>query len=238
MLDPLGDEPPTRRRLSARQRTLVEATGLAGLEAMRGNASEARRQADEVKAVCAKLGQLKLALAKQVSGWVALLTEDMTTAEADLVESFELFMSMGEIGYLSTTAALLAEALYQQDRLEEAREETEIAERAPGVDVATHVMWRITRGKLLAQDGDIEEAHRLVCEAVDRAADTDDLNLRGDSKAALAMVLSAGGRSAEASAARAEAVDLYEQKGNLVSARKADRAASISRGRPRPLAAD
>jgi predicted ATPase/DNA-binding SARP family transcriptional activator len=228
MLDPVGDQPPARQRLSARQRMLVEATGLAGLEALRGNATEARRQADRAKAVSRELGQLKLALTEQVTGWVALLADDLATAEADLAESLEIFRSMGELGYLSTTVALLAEVLCQQDRLDEAWELTEIAERAPEVDVATHVMLRITRGKLLARRGEIEEAHRLVCEAVDRAADTDDLNLRGDTKAALAAVLSAAGRSAEASAAGAEAVELYEQKGNLVSARKAGWAASIA----------
>ena len=126
---------------------------------------------------------------------------------------------MGEKGYLSTVAAELAQALYEQRLFEEAERFTHISqELGPLDDYATQVEWRGTRAKLLAMRGELDPAVALAEEAVALAADTDYLNLQGDSLKDLAEVLSLGGRIGESVSRSREALELYERKGNVVSA--------------------
>ena len=102
-------------------RAVVEAAGLAGLEAMLGNFAEARLLCDRAKAILEELGQtLKLAILRQVSGWVELLAGTPDAAERELRWSYETLEDMGEKGYLATSAALLAEACYALGRYPDA----------------------------------------------------------------------------------------------------------------------
>jgi serine/threonine protein kinase len=213
-----GREPP-----SAKQRALVEATGLAGLEAMRGELERARNLSAAAKALCDETGQkLKRATLRQVTARVALLAEEPADAEVDLRRSSEILEEMGEIGFLSTTAALLAEAQYAQGDLDAALETTRTVERrAADEDIEPQVLWRATRAKVAARTGDVEGGRTLVPEAVALAAKTDYLNLRADSQIALAVVASAEGRHDETRAGIARAVKLYERKGNVVAAGRA-----------------
>jgi tetratricopeptide (TPR) repeat protein len=126
---------------------------------------------------------------------------------------------MGEKGYLSTVAAELAQALYEQRRFDESERFTHVSqELGPLEDLATQVEWRGTRAKLLARRGELEAAVALAEEAVALAADTDYLNLQGDARKDLAEVLSLGGRVGEAASCWREALEIYERKGNTVSA--------------------
>jgi tetratricopeptide (TPR) repeat protein len=87
------------------------------------------------------------------------------------------------------------------------------------------VQWRAVRAKLLARAGESEEGERLAREAVSLAEETPDfLLLRGDALLDLAEVLVATGRPTEAVPAIEKALQLYERKGNVVSA-------SAARGR-------
>jgi hypothetical protein len=83
------------------------------------------------------------------------------------------------------------------------------------------VLWRTTRGKVLAQSGEIEAGQLLVCDAVELTAETDNYNLQADSQFALAVVYRAGGLHGEARTAIAKAIERYEQKGNLASRQRA-----------------
>jgi hypothetical protein len=58
----------------------------------------------------------------------------------------------------------------------------------------------------------------LAGEATSLAADTDDVNMRADALLDLAAVLRAAGRDADALPPLRQALDLYEAKGNMVSA--------------------
>jgi hypothetical protein len=69
--------------------------------------------------------------------------------------------------------------------------------------------------------GKLGLAEQLAGEAVARAAETDFLNLRGESLLDLAEVLRVAGRIAEAAAATAEALALFEAKGCTVLADRA-----------------
>jgi tetratricopeptide (TPR) repeat protein len=87
-------------------------------------------------------------------------------------------------------------------------------------DVDAQVGWRRVRAKLLARRGDVEEAERLAREAMALAARTDYLDLRAHTSADLAEVLRLAGRPQASAAASEEAIRLYEQKGNIVAARR------------------
>jgi len=95
------------------------------------------------------------------------------------------------------------------------------AETGSEDDRSTQALWRSARAKVLARQGDVDEALRLAREAVAIVAQTDWLNSRGDALLDLAEVLDFADRPDEAAPVIAEALGLYEQKGNVVSARKA-----------------
>ena len=83
---------------------------------------------------------------------------------------------------------------------------------------------RAARAKLLARAGDVEAAERLAREAVALAEETPDfLLLRGDAVLDLGEVLAATRERPAAVGATEEALELYERKGNVVSASAARR---------------
>jgi tetratricopeptide (TPR) repeat protein len=129
---------------------------------------------------------------------------------------------MGERGYLSSVAAFLAQALYGQGRLDEADDLACRAQaNAAPDDLWSQVLSRGTRAKVCASHGAHEEAERHAREAVGRAAATDALDLHGNALIDLADTLALAGRNEEAAACVADALRLYERKGNDVSAERA-----------------
>jgi tetratricopeptide (TPR) repeat protein len=129
---------------------------------------------------------------------------------------------MGERGYLSTVAAFLAQTLYGQGRLDEA---DDLARRAQASaapdDLWSQVLSRGTRAKVGASRGAHEEAERYAREAVELAAATDALDLHGNALVDLADTLALAGRNEEAAVCVADALRLYERKGNEVSGERA-----------------
>lgn len=77
------------------------------------------------------------------------------------------------------------------------------------------------RAKAFAQQGRVVEGERLAREAVTLAEGTDDIDVRGDALMALADVVRIAERPSEVVPFIQQALNLYEQKGNVVSARKA-----------------
>jgi tetratricopeptide (TPR) repeat protein len=168
--------------------------------------------------ILADLG-MRLDVAGLVVNWIWVVTDDPVTAEAHLRESHELLAEAGEKGYLSTVAANLAQALYLQGRYDEAEEMLLAgAEAGASDDVSTQVLTRSVRAKILARRGLPEEAEGLAREAVALAAETEYVDLRGESLLALGEVLSLAGRLDEAAEVVQKALDLWEAKGNLVFA--------------------
>ena len=108
----------------------------------------------------------------------------------------------GKRGMLSTIASIFAECLYRQGRYDEADGMlAEAAEKGAEDDVATQVNVRAGRAKLAARRGDLDEAEALAREGVALAAETEFVDLRGDSLLALAEVLRLADREAEAAEA-------------------------------------
>jgi tetratricopeptide (TPR) repeat protein len=190
---------------------------LAALQAMAGDLEDAHRLVRASDEILEELGGLHTA-ASQEPAMVDMLAGRPDAAEARLRRGYEALEEMGEKALLATTAAMLAQALYAQGQTEEAAELCEVGEEAAAEeDVAAQVGWRSVRAKLLALEGRTDEAEALAAEAVRLAERTDFLPLRAEAQLDLAEVLRAGGRSDEAETALETALELYRQKGDVVS---------------------
>ena len=194
---------------------------LGGLYAMTGRFESARELLAECDAILEELG-FTIHSAPEWAAFVALLAGDPAAAEERLRAGYERLAAMGETQFLSTTAALLARAIYEQGRYDEAYAFTEAsAEAAALEDVVTQIGWRAVRARILVGQGRLGEGEKLAREAVALAEGTDLPSDRGDALLDLGEVLRAWARLEEAGAAVRRALSLYEWKGNLVGAEKA-----------------
>ena len=122
---------------------------------------------------------------------------------------------MGDEGHGSTGAAMLARALCDLGRFEEAERYVEIALRTGADDdLATQAPARSTQALVHAARGEFAEAEQLAREAVDLMADAESPNFQGDVWMDLAQVLRMAGKLEEAGQAAGEALAFYERKGN------------------------
>ena len=194
----------------------VEAIALrcqAVLEAMRGRTDAAR---DILAAGRATLEELGLSLELQETaihaGIVELLAGDSAAAEAHLRGSVEGFTALGVDLGAAQAGALLARALVDQGRFDEAIAATEEAERHAGGDLKTTITWCGVRAEALARRGAHDEALALAQRAVDLAEPTDALPDKADAWMALATAHAVAGRGSEARGAAGRARELYAAK--------------------------
>lgn len=175
----------------ARERPIVEAAALQALgvlRAMAGEADLARETVAASRQIRRDIGQDLGAAASAIdAGLVELLAGEYAAAEAVLRAGYEELERLGEKGYFSTLAALLAEAVEAQGRADAARSlaRASAAAAAPD-DVASHVSWRVAEARALARLGQSGEA--LAHEAVEIAERTDFTLLRADAWAALGEI--------------------------------------------------
>ena len=129
---------------------------------------------------------------------------------------------MSEGSALATTFALLAQAVYAQGRLREAGELCRMTDEiATAEDTMTQAIWRGVQAKVLARQGQCEQAEALAREAVDLVEPTDLLSHRGDAMLDLADVLRTCARAEEADRATRTGLAMYELKGNAVAGARA-----------------
>jgi tetratricopeptide (TPR) repeat protein len=158
----------------------------------------------------------------RVLGRLELIAGDSRAAEVALRLSCETLERFNDWAGLSTSAADLAQALYAQDRREDAQAWAELAEaRARSDDLSAQFSWRAVRAKLEAQAGDVERAADLGFEALRIVERTDALTQHGEVLLDLAEVLSLAGRTAEAEECIERALKLFARKGNVASAARA-----------------
>jgi hypothetical protein len=189
---------------------------------MRGEFETARELLVHSNAILAELGRDMQSAVSHPEAFVALNCGDAGGAEATLRAGYERLLEMGERALLSSTAAMLARALYEQDRLDEAWAFTEVAEEtAAADDLSAQLTWRSERARLLARRGAFADAKRIAAEAVRIAARTDWLAEHGDALLAQAEVLQRAEGPAAAAAALREAIGLYERKQNQIGVRRA-----------------
>jgi predicted ATPase/class 3 adenylate cyclase len=148
-------------------------------------------------------------------------------AEPALRSGYETLYEMGDRALVATIAGFYAQALCARGAWEEAARYSRAGEAAASPDdVVAQMLWRMTRAKILAHEGELERAEGLAREAVKLGEPTDMLSTRGDALRDLADVLMLAGRPDEALGALDEAAALYERKGNLASLRRVREAAT------------
>jgi hypothetical protein len=189
-----GDPPPLLSATAAR--------AVAALLAMAGDFDGARERVERDRTIVADLGLPVIAAhAVEVYGLVELLAGDPAAAERELRPAYEAVAAIGELS-APTLAAMLARAVAEQGRPDEARELVETSRRAaPEDDLTTQAQLRLAGALATGDDG-------LAREAVELAERTDFLNLRADALAVLAR-LTGGDTSA--------AAELYRRKGNAAA---------------------
>jgi tetratricopeptide (TPR) repeat protein len=204
---------------SDRKAAAVTKRALAHLEAMRGQFDRARELCQESRSSLEELGwKVQAAVTSQSSGPIELLAGDPAAAEVELLLDFAALDAMGEKYYLSTTAAFLAEALYQQDRLEDAAGYCAICrELASPDDISSQFLWRSIQGKILARTGDLENAQSLGKEAVALIDPLEDPDAAASTLLDLAEIYELGGRLDDAQDAARQAAALLDAKQDIVS---------------------
>jgi tetratricopeptide (TPR) repeat protein len=193
---------------------------VAALHAMKGGFDHARGLHAASGKAFEELGlTLSLAVSHTDAGTIDLLAGDPLAAERNLRRGYDALAEMGERNLLSTSAALLAQALLALQRDEEAERFARLSEEsADADDLITQVLWRGVRARTLARRGLGQEAESMAREAVALAETSDFVNDRGDAFVDLAFVRRHAGQLDQARAALAEGLRCYEQKGNVVAA--------------------
>jgi class 3 adenylate cyclase/tetratricopeptide (TPR) repeat protein len=195
---------------------------LAWAYAMRGDFSHGREQAALARNMLAELGRSVVASSTSLeASHVELLADDLDAAEELLRRDYDELGALGERYVLSTVAGLLGQLRYRKGDLRDAEALSLICEDlSADDDVASQALWRGTRAKVLAARGDVEAALPLAEAMLELVKDSEAPMMRAEALTEYADVLSLSGRETDAAAARAEALQLYELKGDLVSAER------------------
>jgi tetratricopeptide (TPR) repeat protein len=192
---------------------------LGGLVGQRGDFDEARQLIASARAALEDLGQ-GTAVAyycDPVLGDLELLAGNVVSAERILRGLCDQLERTRDWSHLASRASDLAEAIYVQDRLDEAEHWTSVAEEhALDDDLDAQTFWRSVRAKIHARRGDRAAAQALALEASRISEPGDGLNRRAKVQRDLAEVLRLTGRPVDAALALDRAIELYDAKGNVV----------------------
>ena len=192
-----------------------------GLVAQRGDFDEARARIASARATYEDLGQPAVAATYcgALLADVELLAGEATAAEDILRQLCAELERTHDYSHLASRASDLAEALYAQERLDEAEAWTRVAEsHASEDDLDAQTFWRSVRARVHARRGELTTAEELAQEASRLIRESDGLSRRGRVERDLGEVLRLAGRLNEAADAFNRAVDLFERKGNIVAA--------------------
>jgi tetratricopeptide (TPR) repeat protein len=187
---------------------------MGGLKALAGRFDEARALFAESEATLIDLGLvLEAAQGRVVPALVELYAGDPVAAEAEARRGYEVLEAMGERPYMSSAAAVLALALYLQGLHHEASRFARVSEEnTSAIDLISNIQWRTARARVLATDGQLEEAEALARSAAERAQGSEMLSLRGDTLLEMADILRRRERWEEALHAARGALEAYERK--------------------------
>ena len=211
---------------SSRRVEAVALTEQAALLALSGRFDEARQSWEEGLTVLEELGLPIFAAGMSQERFdIELLAGDLPAAEAVLRKACKVLEDLGEKGFLSTRSACLGLCVALQDRPAEVGAFLELAERTMTDDALDVInLTHRARAAALMSQGSLNEAEKHARQALAAIADWDMPNDKGNTLVQLADILVASGRPDEASATYAEALKLYEQKENLVAAKRVEQA--------------
>jgi class 3 adenylate cyclase/tetratricopeptide (TPR) repeat protein len=193
------------------------------LHAMEGDIDDARTLHAEAVRAIDDLGNLWLSASTVFGQWLLeLLAGAPERAEASARAGLALLQEMGATNQGATAAAMLAYALVQQGRHDEAIRYADLAAAwAAPDDISSQVPQLAARAHVLAARGELERAEATAREAVRLSERSDEIGQRGDALVDLATVLDRAGRVSDAAAALRDAIALYQRKGNVVFAARA-----------------
>ncbi|MGQ0608034.1 MAG: ATP-binding protein [Chloroflexota bacterium] len=202
---------------------------LAHLHALRGEFDEARTLYRRARETLHALGGSMMAATVSVdSGRVELLAGDPVRAEQELRGDYDVLAAAGERYTLSTVAAMLAEAVLRQGRVDAALElTTQSEELSADDDVESQNLWRRVRARILAGRGDLASARILVDQAYRLVEETDAPLLKANTMMDKAHVHGEAGELEEGVGVAQRALALFEAKGDDVDVASAR--ASIDR---------
>ena len=192
---------------------------LASHDAMTGRVDEARARISQSLDRLNDLGLTwQVGLHELLSGHVEMLAGDAVAAERHMRTAKESFIAMGDRWLLATVLVDLPRPVYEQGRYDDAMALLAAIDEVPApADREWEIKrWGI-RARLLAAQGETEEAERCARKCVDAASGTDMLWFHADALIDLAEVLRTAGRLEEGAGAAAEALALYERKGIVPS---------------------
>ena len=196
---------------------------LATLHAMEGKFDEARAMLARARRDMVERWRLRRPLmwAARSNAAVGALAGDLDSSERELRVALEMALDFRERDPAARIAAGLSRVMLVRGRWREADGfATRSKEYAPVEGAAAQALWRAAKARVTASRGDHLEAERLAREAV-ALASVETPNLRADLLVDLAKVLLLAQQAAKAQPVIAEAIQLYEGKGNLVSAARA-----------------
>jgi predicted ATPase len=197
---------------------------LGGLVAQRGEFDDARALITSARHTFEELGQRAsdATFCAAVLGDVQVLTGELARAEATFRSLCHELEEMQAYSHLSSKAGDLAEVLYVRGRLDESAEWIEVAKaHSAADDLDALVRWMPVSAKIKARQGALNDAMALARDAVRLAQTSDALNRHAKVRQDLGEILLLAGRTEDARAAFGKALELYEQKGNLVGAKRA-----------------
>jgi class 3 adenylate cyclase len=223
-----------REGLEACEQLLGEATDRAGranvlvfmggLQALDDRPDQARLTVEEAATIYDEIGEpyARVNNCGRILGRIEMLYGDTAAATATFGGCCDAFDRMHDKAGLSTVAAELADALCASGRDEEAAAWLDVARTNAGAhDASAQYTWRRVQAKLDARGGAHEAAQAVALEAARIASRTDALNDHGQVLLDLAEVLALGELRSEGAEHVEHALELFERKGNLVSARTA-----------------
>jgi len=198
-------------------------SALAQLEAMRGDFDLARKRVGRARDMLTELGGSVLAASTSIdAAEVELLAGDPVAAEARLRDDQPMLEAMGADYLLSTVCALLAQALCEQGRLDEAEASLAVTrELADEDDIESQAYLRRISAEIAVARGEGANAVEMARDARDVLRDADAPVLLADALVTLARALIAAGDEQAGRAALDEAIEAYDAKGDSVDASKA-----------------
>ena len=196
---------------------------LAILHAMKGDFDRAREFLQTARATYEEFGMaFTLAAMGSWEGTVEMLAGNYEEAATAFRQSVDLHEQMGERTFGSTMAALLADALLALRRFDEAEHFARVSERdAASDDLASQMLFRSVLARVFAERGEAKAARSMAVSAVSVASTTDNHESHANVLMNVAAAYRALGDAEQAARLVNEALQLYEAKGNVVSAERA-----------------
>jgi DNA-binding SARP family transcriptional activator len=199
---------------------------LSTLLAMAGRSDEASALVARTSLVLDRLGSMNTSFThRRAAAETKELVGDRAGAEQELVAAWQWFRDLRDPvpdARAMQLAYLLALHYCEDGRWDDAERVFAYGRGAPEPASDSYrseaVLGLAARARLAAHRGELAKAVTLAERAVERATTTDVLNLRARLWLVLAEVRRTSGAMAEADAALAAAIELYEAKGNIAAA--------------------